>query len=71
MYYEEQVIDGILHYKTTPNSKWESFSLTMLTNKYIQAQLQVIELNDMVDELIQDGCTLTKSRTKYVYTTTM
>lgn len=38
MYYDEQVIDGVLHYRTTPNGEWKPFSLPGLTAKYLDAK---------------------------------
>lgn len=64
MYYEEAIIDGILHIKTTPNGKWIKLSAKGITLKYMELKkeqhqtaalrtaarefLQASELNDMV-----------------------
>ena len=55
MYYEESVIDGVLHYKLSPESPWLSFSATLLTNKYIASQLVIKELTEQVEQLIADS----------------
>ena len=55
MFYEEKVIDGILHYKTSPRGSWIPFSATSMTNKYITSQLLVNELTEQVEQLIADG----------------
>lgn len=31
MYYEESVIDGVLHYRTTPNGKWKVGAIPITT----------------------------------------
>ena len=55
MYYEESVIDGVLHYKTTPTSPWMPFSPTLMTNKYVASQMIVNELTERVEQLIRDS----------------
>lgn len=55
MYYEECIIDGILHYKTTPRGSWMPFSATLLTNKYVSSQFIINELTEQVEQLIADS----------------
>jgi len=55
MYYQESVIDGILHYKTTPRGSWIPFSVTSMTNKYIASQLLVNELTEQLEQFYNDG----------------
>jgi len=55
MYYQESVIDGILHYKTTPRGSWIPFSATSMTNKYIASQLLVNELTEQLEQFYNDG----------------
>ena len=55
MYYQEQVIDGVLHYKTTPDSSWIPFSATSMTSKYVCSQMLVNELTETVEQLIRDS----------------
>jgi len=38
MYYIEKVINGVLHYKTTPKRKWEPLSLEALTRRVVIAE---------------------------------
>jgi hypothetical protein len=38
MYYVEKVINGVLHYKTTPNGKWKPVSTEVLTKRVIEAE---------------------------------
>lgn len=33
MYYEEKIIDGVLHFKTLPNGSWRQMSLVALTHR--------------------------------------
>lgn len=44
MYYEEQVIDGILHWRSTPDGKWEAFTAGQLTRKLMAAWEQLAKL---------------------------
>ena len=55
MYYEESVIDGVLHYRLSPESEWDAFSLPSMTNKYVSSQLVINELTERVEQLIADG----------------
>lgn len=55
MDYDESVIDGILHYRTTPDGKWKSFSLVSMTDKYISDQLLINNFRSQVDQFIADG----------------
>ena len=38
MYYEEAVIDGVLHYRTTPDEKWTPKTAAQLTELLIEAR---------------------------------
>lgn len=38
MYYTEKVINGILHYKTTPTGKWKPVSIEELTRRVVSAE---------------------------------
>jgi hypothetical protein len=55
MYYEQSVIDGVLHYKTTPTSSWMPFSAISMTNKYVCSQIVIKELTEQVEQLIADS----------------
>jgi len=35
MYYDEQVIEGILHWRSTPDGKWRKFTLRQLTERLV------------------------------------
>lgn len=51
MHYEESVIDGVLHYRTTPNGEWEIFSLQQLTNLYCSTKQLNICLTEELEEV--------------------
>jgi hypothetical protein len=51
MYYEESVIDGVLHYRTIPEGEWEVFSLQQLTNLYCSAKNLNITLSEELEEV--------------------
>lgn len=44
MYYKEKLINGVWHYKTTPNMEWKPMSITQLEKKLA---LQEVELNKL------------------------
>lgn len=34
MFYEEKLIDGIMHYRTDPDGEWIPYTLTELSRRY-------------------------------------
>ena len=38
MYYEEQVIDGVLHWRGTPAGEWQSMTAERLTGMLMEAR---------------------------------
>lgn len=34
MYYEEKLIDGIMHYRSDPNAEFKPYSLKQLSQRY-------------------------------------
>jgi hypothetical protein len=38
MYYEEKVIDGVLHFRTVPNGGWTAFGAVALTGMLMKAE---------------------------------
>jgi hypothetical protein len=44
MYYEEKIIDGVLHYRTLPDADFKSFTLTELTSELKKAQAEIARL---------------------------
>ena len=47
MYYAEEVINGILHYKLNPNAEWEPFSKEALTERVLKLEQAVELLNEI------------------------
>jgi len=37
MFYEQKVINGVLHYRTIPDAEWMEMSKAMLTSKLMEA----------------------------------
>ena len=52
MYYEEEVINGILHYKCNPRDDFTLFSIERLTEMYLEAKEVEKQLLDKL-EVIQ------------------
>ena len=44
MYYEEQNIGGILHYRTSPKGKWIEMSKEQMTEKIISLKSEISRL---------------------------
>ena len=59
MYYEESVIDGVLHHRHHPRGVWVPLSPTLMTNKYVASQIVIKELTEQVEQLIRDSHTTT------------
>ena len=34
MYYEEKIINGIMHYRTDPNGEWRAYEIQELSRRY-------------------------------------
>jgi len=58
MYYEENVINGILCHRSTPDGEWEQFTVEALTTAFIStksalksAENTIINLNNAIDEI--------------------
>jgi hypothetical protein len=41
MYYEEQIINGELYYRTSPDGRWNYMSREMLNEKLIDAKEEI------------------------------
>lgn len=50
MYYEEKIINGVLHYRTTPNGLFKPYTIEEMTAKWNEVQA---ELEDAKCELGQ------------------
>lgn len=44
MYYQEQVINGIFHYRLSPNGDWIPMSKEELTKKYLDLKEKIKKL---------------------------
>jgi len=44
MYYEEEIIDGVLHCKYSPNGKWHKLNDKQLTHKIETLQAEIKKL---------------------------
>lgn len=44
MYYEEKLIDGILHFRSTPDAEFEPYTLTELSRRYVELNKRFNEL---------------------------
>ena len=44
MYYRERIINGVLHFKSTPNGKFKKFSKKQLTSRIVKLQNKDIEI---------------------------
>lgn len=51
MYYEESVIDGILHYRNDPKREWISFSIEELTIKHQVQKDNITSLIKIINEI--------------------
>lgn len=51
MYYEEKIIEGILHYRTDPNGEWHPMSAERLTGYVSRIQSDLEEKNKIIEEL--------------------
>lgn len=57
MYYEEKVIDGLLHYRMTPTGKFTPMTARNLTNALLAAREEIKKQESLLDkakEMIDD-----------------
>lgn len=45
MYYEEAIIDGVLHIRSTPNGEWRKLSAEAITLKYMEVKREAVQQN--------------------------
>ena len=55
MYYAEEVINGILHYKLSPDAEWKPFSKKALTERVLKLE-QEVELLNEIKAIWLKGC---------------
>ena len=51
MYYDEQVINGILCHRTLPNGEWIPFTPEQITQKFVQAKERISQLVNEIEEM--------------------
>ena len=51
MYYAEKIIDGELHFKTTPNGEWQPFSTKTLTVMIVSMRKELVHAEERIDRL--------------------
>ena len=56
MYYEEKIIDGIMHYRTNPKGQWKAYTIQELSNRYADMNKEfedlVIRFNEATKEAL-------------------
>jgi len=50
MYYEEQVINGVLCHRSTPTGEWIQFTLEELTSKFVEMKNKYFNLELRLEE---------------------
>jgi hypothetical protein len=53
MHHEETIIDGILHWRTTPDGEWRAYTVEALTRRV--AELKA-ELSELRRNLVSTNC---------------
>ena len=59
MYYQEKVIDGVLHYQTHPSGSYRPLSATSLTNRYLATLMMNEELTKQLEQFTSEGLSKT------------
>lgn len=50
MYKQEKIIDGVLHYKNTPDGEWKEYSKEQLTERVIKYKNALTKIRDWNDD---------------------
>jgi hypothetical protein len=45
MYHEEKIIDGVLHWRGTPDEEWIAYTIEQLTSKWYRLRMQLKDAN--------------------------
>lgn len=60
MYYEEEVINGILHYRTTPEGEWTEHSkkgltdlIVRLRDEHTRMSVELVKLTNATNEIFK------------------
>lgn len=51
MYFEEKMIDGIMHYRTNPDGAFVPYDLKEMSRRYMDARDKAAQLNQRLREL--------------------
>lgn len=51
MYYEEQIINGILHYRLSPKDGYTQVRIESLSERVVKAEKKVNELRMLIEKL--------------------
>lgn len=62
MYNKQEIIDGLWHYKTSPNTKWIPFTKAMLKDKIEALKKDLIQAEDMLYNLRQQDIEALKTK---------
>lgn len=49
MYYVEEIVNGELCFKTSPNGKWQPLTNEQLTNRLLEARNQIETLQNQLE----------------------
>jgi hypothetical protein len=61
MHYEEQVIDGILYFRSTPSGKWYQFGISKMTERLVTAEARCADLQAENTRLLAENERLNES----------
>lgn len=53
MYYEEKIIDGVLHCRSTPYEEWRPFSAEVLTTMLKEARGELASINIKLENICE------------------
>jgi len=51
MYYKEKIINGILHYKITPDGEWKEIPKEILSKRVQGAETEVLKLIEIIEKI--------------------
>ena len=54
MYYAEELINGRLYFKTSPNGKWEEVGYEAVCKRLVEAEKKILDLTLEIDDLIDE-----------------
>ena len=53
MYYQEKIINGVLCFRTSPNASFKEYSIEYLSQRVLDLQLEVSQLNNKIYEMTE------------------